>query len=817
MDDEQKEVGRRIDDVCNFELVTPESETNYLLDFLRMVRLTSEREGKERVGSSIFGKGMAEYRWGNTVANLEEEQAYGGKQGFPTDRRPCSYQRTLMVGTNDSSFDNMIGDYQLTMKERGLVRDLLRTWSDLFVDDPVVMPVTDLVIHTIPTYGHIKPHRAKEKLYTPREVKWQQENIPRLLKAGVISYCDSPWSAQTKHPVKKDGTLRMVNIFCPVNAATIKSNYPMRRIEPILNSLSQYRYQAGPKFQADAVNGYYAVPLWPEHAYKTAFSCTMGQFCYNVMGQGLTGAPHTYSRLKDIAMGYVPAPCEEEPIHGETNGGMVSYEYFLDDDYGAAVDFETLFKFLHEKYFPRISWARLTLKPKKTKFFTKDIEILGHEIKGCERKELLGSETRENIKGVGLKPSVDKISKFANFPIPTNEKEVDQFLYMTTYLKRYIPGRAEHAKILKESIKWEVKLNHVTGKKERVKTGWYWGEKQQRSFDHIRDSVSLNTCVGGDPDIQYHLTCDASQAGIGAVLFQLRDVPPGTIMTRKTFERACIVMFISQKLSDTEQRYQNTEREALAVLRGLEEARWLIVGSKFPVMVYTDHAALLSVLKGNTRKGGGTYQGRVSSWLMRLAEYDIQYHHLPGSGNGLADGLSRVTALMDPPRRECDDWENVANVEIDGRETNEKETGKQVEEGVKKGDLERWKRWLEDTWYRDILIYKLTGSLKEGEKRNRQVRRESVRYYLLEEAGEPQLIYGESTGEHSKCVLKTGVTKILDRYHDCHGHFGKDMTLRLLKGRYFWPTRSRDVAEYVKSCDSCQRFGPLRGSQQTGS
>ena len=162
----------------------------------------------------------------------------------------------------------------------------------------------------------------------------------------------------------------MVNIFCPINAATIKSNYPMRRIEPILNSLSQGTYQ-GPKFQADASNGYYAIPLWEGHAYKTAFSCTMGQFCYNVMGQGLSGAPHTYSRLKDIAMGYIPYPDPEATIQGENvdHSGEVVYEYFLDDDYAVSTSFESLFRFLHHRYFPRLSWAWLALKPRKTRFF----------------------------------------------------------------------------------------------------------------------------------------------------------------------------------------------------------------------------------------------------------------------------------------------------------------------------------------------------------------------------------------------------------------------------------------------------------------
>lgn len=118
---------------------------------------------------------------------------------------------------------------------------------------------------------------------------------------------------------------------------------------------------------------------------------------------------------------------------------------------------------------------------------------------------------------------------------------------------------------------------------------------------------------------------------------------------------------------------------------------------------------------------------------------------------------------------------------------------------------------MRDSWYRDILEYKLTGTINKGEKRNKQVRGESVHYHLMEEGdSDAQLFYQEPTGEYSKCVLQKEVIKVMNRYHDCHGHFAKDMTLRLLKGRFFWPTRSKDVAEYVKSCDSCQRFGPLR-------
>ena len=226
-------------------------EANYILEFLWMTQKSIQGEVNNPRGQSS-GRGIKStlsatgpsvsipvgYRWSHgqsrtqltpevvttqklitveaNVAEVsigtarEEEEAYGNRIGFPTQRRPTDYHRNLeYVGQNKTEGDmdvieNMIGDFPMTSVQREFVRQLLYTWRDLFHADPETMPVTDLVMHTIPTYDHIKPIRSKDRLYSPKEIQWQRENIPRLLKAGVISYCDSPWSAQTKHPVKKD-------------------------------------------------------------------------------------------------------------------------------------------------------------------------------------------------------------------------------------------------------------------------------------------------------------------------------------------------------------------------------------------------------------------------------------------------------------------------------------------------------------------------------------------------------------------------------------------------------------------------------------
>ena len=96
--------------------------------------------------------------------------------------------------------------------------------------------------------------------------------------------------------------------------------------------------------------------------------------------------------------------------------------------------------------------------------------------------------------------------------------------------------------------------------------------------------------------------------------------------------------------------------------------------------VYTDHEALLSVLKGGTKNNvAGHHRGRIASWMLRMSEYDVVYHHVKGTDNTLADGLSRVSKLTNSPRPESDDWENVAMVEVekDGM-SNESDTDRDV-------------------------------------------------------------------------------------------------------------------------------------------
>ena len=116
------------------------------------------------------------------------------------------------------------------------------------------MPKTNLIEHRIPLYRDLMPNVAKPVLYTSEEVEWQKKNLPKLLDAGIIMQCTSPWSARSRFSRKENGDLRMVHAFMQLNKATIKANYLIKHIEPILRKISALWLIHF--FKTDVSNGY---------------------------------------------------------------------------------------------------------------------------------------------------------------------------------------------------------------------------------------------------------------------------------------------------------------------------------------------------------------------------------------------------------------------------------------------------------------------------------------------------------------------------------------------------------------------------------
>ena len=103
-----------------------------------------------------------------------------------------------------------------------------------------------------------------------------------------------------------------------------------------------------------------------------------------------------------------------------------------------------------------------------------------------------------------------KVDKVRHWPTPQNSKEVQQFLGLANYYRRFIHGFAELAKPLHRLTERNISFN--------------WSKECQESFDHLRQKLTT-TPVLAYPNFgkSFILDTDASNNGIGAVLSQLGD------------------------------------------------------------------------------------------------------------------------------------------------------------------------------------------------------------------------------------------------------------------------------------------------------
>ena len=102
-----------------------------------------------------------------------------------------------------------------------------------------------------------------------------------------------------------------------------------------------------------------------------------------------------------------------------------------------------------------------------------------------------------------------------------------------------------------------------------------------------------------------------------------------------------IVTYASSSFTETEQRYSQTEHEALAVVWACEHLH-LYIYSK-AVMVYTDHKPLISIYGNPTSQP----PAHIQRWALRLQPYQLTVIYQPDDGNP-ADYMSRHPAKRTP-------------------------------------------------------------------------------------------------------------------------------------------------------------------------
>ncbi len=122
---------------------------------------------------------------------------------------------------------------------------------------------------------------------------------------------------------KKNGKLRLVQDYRPVNAWTIKNRYPLPLIPSLIDRLRDCTLFTG----FDIEWGYNEVLIKPEDCWKVAFITNEGLYEPTVMFFGLTNSPATFQTMMNMIFqdlideGSVTIYIDDIAIHTRTRPG----------------------------------------------------------------------------------------------------------------------------------------------------------------------------------------------------------------------------------------------------------------------------------------------------------------------------------------------------------------------------------------------------------------------------------------------------------------------------------------------------------------
>jgi hypothetical protein len=514
-----------------------------------------------------FGEGPLQLHKGTCLATLHEL----GENEEPEVSGNASTPVNIIRVDGKINFEEKLCHLE-DVEQRPLLR-LLREFEGLFCESELP-PATDLMSHRIPT-GNAPPiYRRHYRV--PHHQKALIDNfIEEQLRAGVIVPSESPWASPVVVVPKKSADGKPKFRFCvdfrALNAVTTPDVYPLPNIAETLDYLGNSRYFS----TLDLTAGYYQIPIHPESQPKTAFNVHSGHYEYTRMPFGLRNAPSSFQRLMDgVLRGLKPSKC------------LV----YLDDVvvFGATMEEHT--ERLRD-VFIRLKQAKLSLKLEKCNFALEEVKYLGH---------IIGRE--------GIKPDPDNLRGVESFPIPNNVKEVQSFLGLANYYRRFVDDYAAISRPLTRLMKKGVAFS--------------WTPECEEAMAALKKALTTSPVLAypnfGEP---FTISTDASNFAIGAVLSQ----EIGGV------ERP--IAYASRQLNTPEVNYSTTEKELLAVVWAIGYFRCYVYGRKFKII--TDHAALKWLF------GLKDPSGRLMRWTLKLSEYDYTVDYKPGKLHQNADALSR--------------------------------------------------------------------------------------------------------------------------------------------------------------------------------
>ncbi|KAJ0766237.1 putative nucleotidyltransferase, Ribonuclease H [Helianthus annuus] len=155
----------------------------------------------------------------------------------------------------------------------------------------------DIITHKLGIDRSIKPIHQKRRKFAPERNAIIQEEVERLLRAGMIREVKYPkWLANVVVVQKKNGKWRVCVDFTDLNKACPKDPFPLPHIDSMVDATAGHELLTF----MDASSGFQQIQMEPSDQEDTAFMTPTGLYCYIAMPFGLRNAGATYQRLVNM-------------------------------------------------------------------------------------------------------------------------------------------------------------------------------------------------------------------------------------------------------------------------------------------------------------------------------------------------------------------------------------------------------------------------------------------------------------------------------------------------------------------------------------
>ncbi|XP_053606236.1 uncharacterized protein K02A2.6-like [Plodia interpunctella] len=537
--------------------------------------------------------------------------------------------------------------------------------------------------------------------------------ITELIENDIVEPVTGPTPCVSpSHIVKKKekDQYRLVIDMRKANEAVMRERVPLPTFEELLADLNGCKFFS----TLDLKSGYHQLELDEDSRNITVFSSSLGLFRYKRLFFGVRCASEMFQRvIAHLLQGIEGVANSQDDIR---IGGRTREEH--DARLREVLD--------------RLNANGLTLNERKCRFGESEIVFLGH-----------------HISAAGVRPTTTNQQVVQEFRAPQNTAEVRSFLGLANFSARFIPDFSTIAAPLRKLTKKD--------------TEFKWIAEHQEAFQKLKTLIASAPALGFyNRDSETTLVTDASPVGIAAVLIQKQIV--------KGEEQPIIIKYISKALTPTEQRYSQTEKEALAIVWACETLYMYLIGKQFNII--SDHKPLEIIYSPNSKPSA-----RIQRWVLRLQPFTFKVIYKPGKNN-IADPISRLLDTSNPLTKnteDCEDRSLLALVESSMKAV----TLEEVQEATMKDEeLCDLKKAIEkDIWPKEFRKYEL------------------IKTELC--------VIDNIILRGTRIVIPTCLKeRILDLGHE--GHIGTNSMKAKLRLKVWWKGMDKDVEYWVDTCDGCR-------------